>query len=269
MPKAKSRRPPPSPAGRPPKPSTADQSVRERAYAYIRHKIASGGLSSGDPLSEVEVAEGLGSSRTPVREAIGQLVASGLLEQVPGRGTTVARLTRDDIVDLYELREAMEVFAARKVARVGVPAAELDQLQRLVDGIQPLREELVASGEHSLNEEQMGRFMHLDLNFHACLMLMALNPRMQKIAGETQLMIRIFAIRRSGHEAAMLDKIHAQHNEIVMALRERQPERAMRILSEHIEISLRERLTEFDAWNRARAMRRDLPAAFPFEAISK
>ena len=95
----------------------------------------------------------------------------------------------------------MEVFAARKVARLGVPAAELDQLQQLVDGIQPLREELVASGKHSLNEEQMGRFMHLDLNFHACLMLMALNPRMQKIAGETQLMIRIFAIRRSGHEA--------------------------------------------------------------------
>ena len=84
----------------------------------------------------------------------------------------------------------------------------------------------------------MGRFMHLDLNFHAYLMLMALNPRMQKIANETQLMIRIFAIRRSGHEAAMLDKIHAQHNEIVMALRERQPERAMRILSEHIQDTL-------------------------------
>jgi DNA-binding GntR family transcriptional regulator len=266
---AKNRRARQSPGRGPAKPSPGDQSIRERAYAHIRHKIASGGLTSGDPLSEVEVAESLGSSRTPVREAIGQLIASGLLEQTPGRGTTVARLTRDDIVDLYELREAMEVFAARKVARLGVPAAELDQLQQLVDGIQPLREELIASGGRSLNEEQMGRFMHLDLNFHACLMLMALNPRMQKIANETQLLIRIFAIRRSGHEATMLDKIHAQHGEIVTALRERQPERAMRILSEHIEISLRERLAEFDAWNRARAMRRDLPAAFPFEATSK
>jgi DNA-binding GntR family transcriptional regulator len=252
-----------------PSPANTDQSVRERAYVYIRHKIASGGLSAGDPLSEAEVAEGLGSSRTPVREAIGQLVASGLLEQIPGRGTTVARLTRDDIIDLYELREAMEVFAARKVARLGVPPAELDQLQQLVDGIRPLRETLVASGEHSLNEEQMGRFMQLDLNFHACLMMMALNPRMQRIANETQLMIRIFAIRRSGHEAAMLDKIHSQHHEIVRALCERQPERAMRILSEHIETSLNERLVEFDAWNRARAMRRDLPPALPFEAIPK
>ena len=269
MPKSRSRRAGQKATGKPPSASTADQSVRERAYVYIRHKIASGGLSAGDPLSEVEVAEGLGSSRTPVREAIGQLVASGLLEQIPGRGTTVARLTRDDIIDLYELREAMEVFAARKVARLGVPAAELDQLQQLVDGIRPLREALVASGGHSLNEEQMGRFMQLDLNFHACLMLMALNPRMQKIANETQLMIRIFAIRRSGHEAAMLDKIHSQHNEIVSALRERQPERAMRILSEHIEVSLNERLVEFDAWNRARAMRRDSPAAFSFEAIPK
>src|ERR1700685_2715344 len=200
MPKSKSRPVHPSPAGSPPSPSTADQSVRERAYAYIRHKIATGGLSSGDPLSEVEVAESRASSRTPVREAIGQLVASGLLEQIPGRGTTVARLTRDDIIDLHELREALEVFAARKVARLGVPAPELDQLQQLVDGIQPLREELVVSGGHSLNEEQMGRFMHLDLSFHACLMLMALNPRMQKIANETRLMISIFAIRRSGHE---------------------------------------------------------------------
>jgi DNA-binding GntR family transcriptional regulator len=67
----------------------------------------------------------------------------------------------------------------------------------------------------------------------------------------------------------MLDKIHSQHNEIVRSLRERQPERAMRIVSEHIEISLHERLAEFDAWNRARAMRRDLPAAFPFDATSK
>src|ERR1700733_16312069 len=94
MPKSKSRPVHPSPAGSPPSPSTADQSVRERAYAYIRHKIATGGLSSGDPLSEVEVAESLGSSRTPVREAIGQLVASGLLERVPGGGTTGARVTR-------------------------------------------------------------------------------------------------------------------------------------------------------------------------------
>jgi DNA-binding GntR family transcriptional regulator len=111
--------------------------------------------------------------------------------------------------------------------------------------------------------------MHLDLSFHAGLIRMALNPRMQKIANETQLMIRIFAIRRSGHEGTMLDKIHAQHGEIVTALRKRQPERAMRILSEHIEISLQERLVEFDAWNRARAISRNLPEAFPFEANSK
>lgn len=253
-------------AGGSAKPPAVDQSIREQAYGYIRHKIASGALISGDPLSEVDVAKSLGSSRTPVREAIGQLVAAGLLEQIPGRGTRVAWLNRDDIVDLYELREAMEVFAAGKAARLGVPAAELHQLQLLVDAIQPLREELVASGEASLNEEQMGRFMHLDLSFHAGLIRMALNPRMQKIASETQLMIRIFAIRRSGHEASMLNKIHGQHGEIVTALRKRQPERAMRILSEHIEISLQERLVEFDAWNRARAMNRDFAEGFPFES---
>ncbi|HTZ59023.1 MAG TPA: GntR family transcriptional regulator [Acidobacteriaceae bacterium] len=266
MPKPTSRRARPS--GRS-KPTAADQSIRDQAYNYIRQKIASGILTSGDPISEVEVAERLGSSRTPVREAIGQLVAAGLLEQTPGRGTTVARLTRDDIVDLYELREALEVFAAGKVARLGVPAEELDQLQQLVDAIKPLREELGTSDQVCLNEEQMARFMHLDLSFHACLIRMALNPRMQKIATETQLLIRIFAIRRSGHGGPMLDKIQAQHSEIVAALRKRQADRAMRTLSEHIEISLQERLIEFDAWNRARAMRQDLLETFPYGAASR
>lgn len=59
----------------------------------------------------------------------------------------------------------------------------------------------------------------------------------------------------------MLDKIYPQHNEIVKALRERQPERASRILSDHIQISLEERLEEFDSWNRERSMRCELPLA--------
>ena len=239
-------------------------SVRERAYGYIQQAIANGELMGGDVLSEVELAEKLQSSRTPIREAISQLVAEGLLEQTPNRGTMVVRLTRDDIVDLYELRQALEIFAAGKVAHQGASKEDLDHLQQFVETILPLREELAKSDEHTLSIEQMRRFMHADLSFHSLLMLMALNPRMQKIANEAQLLIRIFAIRRSGHSLTMLDKIYAQHGEIVQALRERQPERAIHMLSEHIQISLQERLEEFDSWNRARAMRRELPAAFAF-----
>jgi DNA-binding GntR family transcriptional regulator len=75
------------------------------------------------------------------------------------------------------------------------------------------------------------------------------------------LLIRIFAIRRVGHELGMLDKIHVHHTGIVQALRKRHADRAMQMLGEHIQISLQERLEEFDAWIRARAMHREPSAA--------
>ena len=248
------------------KPAELQLSMRGRAYLHIQQAIASGELGPGDVLSEVELAGELGSSRTPVREAIGQLVSEGLLEQAPNRPTTVARLTRDDIVDLYELREALEVFAAGKVARQGATPGDLSALQSFADAILPLRVELAESSAKALNKAQMKLFMRADLSFHSLLMLMALNPRMQKIVREAQLLIRIFAIRRVGHELGMLDKIHAHHTGIVQALKKGQAERAMQILGEHIQISLQERLEEFDAWNRARAMHRESPTAFGSQA---
>jgi DNA-binding GntR family transcriptional regulator len=250
----------------PEKPAEQELSMRGRAYLHIQQAIASGELCPGDALSEVELAGELGSSRTPVREAIGQLASEGLLEQTPNRATTVTRLTRDDIVDLYELREALEVFAAGKVARHGAAMEDLIELQNLADAILPLRDELAASSAKALNKAQMKRFMRADLSFHALLMRMALNPRMQKIVSEAQLLIRIFAIRRAGHELGMLDKIHTHHTRIVIALRKGQAERAMQMLAEHIQISLQERLEEFDAWNRARAMHRESPAVLERQA---
>jgi DNA-binding GntR family transcriptional regulator len=248
------------------KPPDRQLSVRGRAYLHIQQAIANGDLGPGDILSEVELARELGSSRTPVREAIGQLVSEGLLEQTPNRGTTVARLTRDDLIDLYELREALEVFAAGKVARQVVAPEHLSELQSLADAILPLRAELAASHAKSLNNTQMKRFVRADLSFHSLLMRMALNPRMQKIVSEAQLLIRIFAIRRAGHEARMLDKIHAHHTGIVQALKKREAERAMQMLGAHIQISLQERLEEFDAWNRSRAMHRESLAALDSKA---
>jgi len=236
-------------------------SMRARAYLHIQQAIANGELGPGDLLSEVEPAGELGSSRTPVREAIGQLVSEGLLEQTPNRATTVARLTRDDIVDLYELREALEVFAAGKVARQGTTSEDLSELQSFADAILPLRAELAKSSAKVLSNAQMKRFTRADLSFHSLLMRMALNPRMQKIVSEAQLLIRIFAIRRVGHELGMLDKIHAHHTGIVQALKKKQAEQARQMLGEHIQISLQERLEEFDAWNRARAMHRESATA--------
>lgn len=240
-----------------------ERSVRQRAYLYVQRKIASREYPSGSAISELSVARDLGISRTPVREAIGQLVAEGLLEQIPNRGVVVVQLTRNDIVDLYELREALEVYAVGKAAKLPLPSADLQRLQTLADELVTLRSELLESAATELNPEQMHRFVVSDLGFHTLLMRVAANARILKVVNETRLLIRIFAIRRTGHTAADLERIYKQHCDILGAVSARDSERAMRILSEHIQNSQKERLAEHDYWERERSLSSHLPVYVP------
>jgi DNA-binding GntR family transcriptional regulator len=237
-------------------------SVRERAYLHVRRKIASGELGPGDTISELPIAKELGVSRTPIREALGQLAAEGILEQSPNRRAVVARLTRQDIIDLYELREALEMFAVGKAARQPVRQADLDRLQGLTDAILTLKDELERSGKPELDGEQMRRFVAYDLGFHTHLMRLAANARILKVVNETRLLIRIFAMRRRGHTVSLLEDIHRRHSEVVDAVAKRDSERATHAISEHIQISQRERLDDFDQWEIENSLHESLPAFF-------
>ncbi|MCW0194761.1 MAG: GntR family transcriptional regulator [Rhodococcus sp.] len=85
-------------------------------YARLRSEIIEWALIPGRPLGEIETADRLGVSRTPVREALSRLVAEGLATNV-GRTVHVAPLSRALVIELYELREALEIYAAKLAAR--------------------------------------------------------------------------------------------------------------------------------------------------------
>jgi len=221
-----------------------------KAYQLIQHKIATGQLRAGTLLSELALSKELGSSRTPVREAAGQLLAEGMLELSPGGGLVVTQLSRQGIIDLYELREALEVFAVGRAARDGVRPADQERLESLLTETQVLIKELKASGKPELNADQMKRFAVSDLGFHALLIRMAANPRILKVVNDTRLMIRIFAIQRKGHKRVELERILKHHRAILQAVLARDVEGARRLLAEHIQASGRERLEEFDQWER-------------------
>ena len=107
--------------------------MRERAYFLIQQKIVSGELMAGAAISEVSLAKELNSSRTPIREAMGQLVSEGVLEQIPNRGTIVTQFDRQDILELYELREALEVYAVEKVSQREIDSSDRQRLYGFVD----------------------------------------------------------------------------------------------------------------------------------------
>jgi DNA-binding GntR family transcriptional regulator len=247
----------------------ADRSAREKAYVLIQQKIARGELPPGSAVSEIPLAQELGSSRTPVREALGQLVAEGLLEQTPNRGAVVVQLGRQDIIDLYELREALEVYAVGKAAARTNSPQELQRLQSFADQILLIRDELRGSGRDQLDGRQMNRFIACDLGFHTLLLRIASNARILKVVNETRLLIRIFAIRRVGHDTAALTKIHGQHREILDAVSAMNSPRAMALMSNHIRESQGERLTEYDEWEHEASLRESLPVFFNFHSSTE
>jgi DNA-binding GntR family transcriptional regulator len=106
--------------------------VRERVLATLRQEIIAGGLRPGDRLVERELAERFGVSRVPVREAIRALVAEGFVHFETPRRTVVRRLTPNDVKELFELREALEVYAAGLAAARATEQA-LAELRDLLD----------------------------------------------------------------------------------------------------------------------------------------
>lgn len=235
------------------------RSIRDKVYQRIQQKIASGELEAGRAISELSLARQLGVSRTPVREALGQLEAEGIVQQSPNRPAIVAKLSRHDIIELYELREALEVFAAGKAARQPARPSDLTRLRGLTSAIEDLRTSLDRSHKSGLDASQMQKFVAYDLGFHTTLVRMAANRRILKIVNDTRLLIRIFAIRRQGHSRELLGQIHRQHSEVLRAVAEGDPERATRLLSDHIQRSLHERLDEFDQRELEASLRESLP----------
>lgn len=100
------------------------------AYRRLLEDIRSGTLSPGARLRETDLAERLGISRTPVREAIRQLEADGLVVHLPRQGATIRSLDHAEVVELYEMRAVLEGTAARLAARAAsdIELAELAAL---------------------------------------------------------------------------------------------------------------------------------------------
>lgn len=105
----------------------------EVAYSNLRAAIHSGRFRAGDRMREVEIADMLGISRTPVRDALKRLEADGLLVAAPRRGLVVAELDQQQVTELYAVRDVLEGLAARLAAQHASPAeiaAMQDLLQR-------------------------------------------------------------------------------------------------------------------------------------------
>jgi DNA-binding GntR family transcriptional regulator len=184
----------------------------DRAYTALRGGILGGRYGSGERLGEIEIADELGLSRTPVREALRRLGSEGLVEVLPHRGSRVRTWTAQDLDETYELRALLEGLAARRAA-TGLDAgtlAELDTLAARMVTVDP-----------SLGHRPAGEFTELAaLNgrFHALITAAAGSAQLAAtLAGLVQLPLVMRTYRR--YTPAALARSHAHHRELVDALR--------------------------------------------------
>ena len=110
------------------KPMEKHLTLREKILEHIRDAIISGALKAGSRVSEPELAERYGISRTPIREAFRQLESEGYLTVIPRRGAVVSEFSQKDVEDFYAIKSILEGYAARQACS-RLTGKELDKLQ--------------------------------------------------------------------------------------------------------------------------------------------
>ncbi len=215
---------------------------KELALRYLRKQLASGALKAGARLSDLALSKEMGISRTPVREAINNLVAEGFAVAHPHAGVFVASLSRDEVRELYELREALESFAAAQVAQLQ-NASVLARLQALCNEAETLLKTFPKKG--SLDEEQREQVRDLDLQFHQCIVSGSDNKRIQKAMDDAAIHRRLFASMQDDQDVAVPRRAWRMHQQVVKAIKAGDADAARTSMAEHIRAGREKRLADW------------------------
>lgn len=197
------------------------QTITAEIVDRLREEVLAGTLAPGSRLRQVEVAERLGVSPTPVREAFAALEREGLLVRHPRRGVVVFEPTLEDVRQLYEMRIALEVLAIEKAVPNLAPA-DLAALRTLVDGMA------------ELHPGQGQRFNELNAAFHERIYRAADRPRLyEEIASLRQASnayIRYFSPERS-----VVQETSEEHQSILKACTNGDTQAASQALQHHLQ----------------------------------
>jgi DNA-binding GntR family transcriptional regulator len=196
----------------------------EQAYEAIRQGIASGVYASGSHLRAADLAEDLGISRTPVREALRRLSSEGLVNFFPNRGAYVTDWSRDDAEEVFAMRTVLESYAA-ELSAVRLTPAQIDDLSRCTQ-----RMEQAAGGAGARDLDALARH---NSEFHSLIISAAANRRLAALIAsvvERALVTRTFSIYSDEDLARSL----AHHRDLIAAFRARDGVWAGSVMRSHI-----------------------------------
>jgi DNA-binding GntR family transcriptional regulator len=201
---------------------TNAKSKKSIVYEALKRKIITNSLKPGEPLNEGIVSKEMKISKTPVREALQQLERDGFVENVPGRGCFVSRISFQDVKELFETREILECGVIRRAALKGDPEK--------IEGVRKKFESLEINGE----KNPKSQFKAGD-RIHAYLFESFGNNRLNEIYRRLQEHVermRIYFFTQAHEERS--ENSFKEHLEILDALASRDPERAEEAMRAHL-----------------------------------
>lgn len=224
-------------------------SEKERAYKVLRQRLEFGDYSAGTKVSDYVVAKEIGTSRSPVREAISQLASEGLFAQIPHYGTFVRKLTAKEFVEAYQVREALESYAVWVAAQDPSPQL-IQDLESYCAEMRSLVVELRSSDRDDDAGDFDARWVQSDLEFHMAILRSVENEYVMQMVSNMRLLTRACGgeqvdklTTRSFVGAVLTWKVHMR---ILRSIKRRDAESARYWMQTHIQGGLDARLERLD-----------------------
>lgn len=196
----------------------------EKAYSEIRQRILAGGYFVGSPLREEQLAEEIGVSRTPVREALRRLGSEGLVEFEPNRGAKVSSWSEQDLREIFGLRSLLEGYAARLAAERHEDAG-YQKMCELVEKMESVRAARKRGFLHRVSE--------LNNEFHRTILVESKNKRLGvALSAVVEIPLVHQTFRR--YSEVELDRSFRHHRELLDAFRNRDGAWAESLMRAHI-----------------------------------
>lgn len=196
--------------------------LRDVVFQTLRQAILKGELQPGERLMEIKLAERLGVSRTPIREAIRKLELEGLVVMIPRKGAAVANITEKDTKDVLEVRRTLEMFAV-EVACERITEEQLAELKKAAKAF-----------EASKGSMDLIRIAETDMNFHEIIYQATHNERLVQMLNnlrENMYRYRIEYLKDSNY----YDSLVREHQEILEAIETKNKKRAGICMRDHID----------------------------------
>lgn len=198
--------------------------LRDVVFENLRTAILEGKLKSGQRLMEVQLAEQLGVSRTPIREAIRKLELEGLVIMLPRKGAYVADMSFKDLIDVLEIRASLEGLAA-----------SLASERRRDEDIMVL-EKISIEFEESVKNGDIEAVLKKDVEFHERIFSLANNKKLYQLINSLWEQVHRFRVTYVSDYEASLSLVE-EHNKILQAIKNGNCELAKKYATDHIELA--------------------------------